>query len=101
MKNIYRKCMNQKGETLVEVLASILVCVLSVTLLMNGVAISTKINQSADQQDEKFYQSLSVAERKQGTPIQKGKAIIKEGARTIKIPVSLYGGEEMYSYEES
>lgn len=101
MKKVYAKLENHKGETLVELLASILICVISISLLMSGIAISVKINKNANLNDQSFYEILSSAERKQ-TPLPGTfKVVIEENLRIIEVPVYLYGGEGMYSYEIS
>ena len=100
MKKLNLKLNNNKGETIVEVIASILICVISVTLLMSGVAVSAKINKNADENDENFYKELSFAETKQAPlPIPSAKVLIKENFLTTEVPINLYGGEGIYSYE--
>ena len=99
MKKLYLKLNNNKGETLVEVIVSILICVVSICLLMSGVAVSAKINQNVDIIDENFYKILSLAETKQvPLPITPANALIKENFITTEVPINLYGGEGMYSY---
>ena len=82
-----------------EVIASILICVLSVTLLMGGVAASASINEKAESTDQVFYETLSQAETKQ-TPLSFPGAtvVIKENLMETEVPIHLYGGEGMYSY---
>ena len=53
MRNLKCKLNNQKGETLIEVIASILVCVISISMLMGGVAASATINENADAVNDK------------------------------------------------
>lgn len=99
MKKVQRKLRSKKGETLVEVIAAILICVLSVSLLMGGVAASAAINKSAESTDQMFYETLSQAETKQ-TPlsIEDAKVVIEEDLMETEVPIKLYGGEGMYSY---
>ena len=57
------KLQNSQGETLVETLASILICALSVTLLFGAVMASTRMDRIAQEADARYYQDLSKAER--------------------------------------
>ncbi|MCX4372101.1 MAG: hypothetical protein OSJ58_09780 [Dysosmobacter sp.] len=56
------KLRNTQGETLVEVLASILICALSIALLFGAVMASVNINQTAQEADARYYEELSAAE---------------------------------------
>ena len=62
------KLRNSRGETLVEVLASVLICALSVMLLLGAVSASTSIDLQAQAADEDYYTALSKAERQSRTP---------------------------------
>lgn len=102
MKRIQRKLHSQRGETLVEVMASILVAVLSVGLLLNGIAVSASINRQGKTMDQYFYETLTAAENRQ-VPVTEGIAAhpsihIAEGAKTVDIPVQVYGNQGMYAY---
>nr|WP_326166318.1 hypothetical protein [uncultured Oscillibacter sp.] len=58
-----RKLGDPRGETLVEVLASILICSLSVLLLFGAVGASVSIDLTAQAADGQYYEDLSKAER--------------------------------------
>lgn len=62
------KLRNSRGETLVEVLASVLICALSITLLMGAVTASTNIDLRAQSADAEYYAALSKAERQSKAP---------------------------------
>ncbi len=62
------KLRNSRGETLVEVLASVLVCALSITLLAGAVTASANIDLRAQAADTEYYTALSKAERQSRTP---------------------------------
>ena len=62
------KLRNSRGETLVEVLASVLICALSVMLLLGAVSASTSIDLQAQAADEDYYAALSKAERQSKVP---------------------------------
>lgn len=57
-----RKLRDARGETLVEVLASILIAALSVALLFSAVMASARMDRSAEQTDDTFHASLRAAE---------------------------------------
>lgn len=59
------KLRDSQGETLVEVLASVLVCALSITLLIGAVTASTNIDLQAQKSDEEYYDTLTKAERQE------------------------------------
>lgn len=96
-----KKMRDSRGETLVEVLASIVVASLSVALLFGGVMASTKIDRTAEELDEAYYKALSEAE-KQETPLAVGACTVRienrNNGMTLTLPVSLYGGEGTFSY---
>ena len=62
------KLRNSRGETLVEVLGSVLVCALSITLLAGAVTASANIDLRAQAADTEYYTALSKAERQSRTP---------------------------------
>lgn len=97
MKSIKQKLGSQRGETLVEVLASILIASLSVAMLLGGVAVSANLGRQADTADAYFYETLTAAEMRQ-TPVANGSINLTEGGISRTIPVRIYGGEGLYSY---
>lgn len=58
-----QKLKNSRGETLVEVLVSTLICALSVALLFSAVLASRHMDETAQETDAKYYQALTKAER--------------------------------------
>ncbi len=62
------KLRSSRGETLVEVLASVLVCALSITLLMGAVTASTNMDLRAQEADKDYYAALTKAERQSKAP---------------------------------
>lgn len=104
MNRLRAKLKKSQGESLVEVLAAILVATLSVALLLGGVVISTQLGRQADQADQAFYQALSAAENRQVplTPMDgiaaSPQVTITNGSDSVELPVQVYGGENLYSY---
>lgn len=101
MKALKTKLRSQRGETLVEVLASILIASLSVALLLGGVAVSANLERQADQTDKYFYETLTAAESHTSaisTGVLAPNIEVKENGIPIKIPIHVYGGEGLYSY---
>lgn len=97
MKALNKKLRSQRGETLIEVLASILITTLSVALLLGGVAVSASLGRQADMSDQSFYEALTAAEQRQ-TPIANQSVTVTEGGASVQIPVQVYGGQGLYSY---
>lgn len=98
-----KKLRSDRGESLIEVLASILIAALSVALLFSSVITSSKIDKGKET-DEKHYQALTAAAT-YTTPVTTGTVEI---TRTDVSPavtassgptVEIYGGEGVYSYK--
>ena len=101
-----RKFKDSRGETLVEVLASILISTLSIALLLGGIMASVRIDGQAWDMDKEYYQYLSAAETHDSTETEGGAA--KPGTLVIQntagaalsntFAIQLYGGSGMWSY---
>lgn len=103
MKALRKKLHNSKGETLVEVLVSILICTLSVALLFSSIMASARINKQAETSDSGFFQVLNAAEEKSGEPFQSDKSmIVTEEGKTLELKpfiVNYYGNDTIHSYK--
>lgn len=97
MTALNKKLRSQRGETLVELLAAILISSLSVAMLLGGVTVSANLGRQADTADAYFYETLTAAEKRQ-TPVASGSIELTEGITSFSIPVRVYGGEGLYSY---
>lgn len=62
LKSIKTKLRAKAGETLVETLVAIVICVFASTLLANGVAAAGKLNRDARDADQAFRHSLEIVE---------------------------------------
>lgn len=113
-----KKLRSNRGETLVEVMASILISALSVALLFSCVAASFDMDKEAKELDKKHYEALTAAEtytegaevggereypRQTGTVTITNEAITDPFDSTKKlsagVPVEIYGGARMYAYK--
>lgn len=56
------KLKSSSGETIVEVLASVLISSLAIFLLFSTIMASVRIDRTAQESDEKYYGELSAAE---------------------------------------
>lgn len=116
-----KKLRNDRGETLVEVLFSVLIATLSVTLLFSCVVASSKLDRGAEGMDEQHYNALSEADA-QPTPSAGASPLPSANVTIARVPassepgvppepdaspeptpsaelsVTIYGGEGMYSY---
>lgn len=108
------KLRNSRGETLVEVLASVLICALSVMLLLGAVSASTSIDLQAQAADEDYYTALSKAERQSKVPGGSSEADIYDGlsggtaitilskdGSTVNIPAAGEGENGLHFYGTS
>lgn len=101
-----KKLRDDRGETLVEVLASILIASVSVALLFGCVMASSGMDRRARELDGKHYEALTAAE-KQETKLNDGtvhiKQVVTDGGHAEEgdISVHIYGGEGIYSYKRA
>lgn len=108
-----RKLRDNRGETLVETLASIVIASLSVALLFSGISAAVNIDRRAQELDRLHYAALTAAEtRSPYTPPDGGPADsdANAGTRDLEISnsdnmtfhygldVALYGGEGLYAF---
>lgn len=103
------KLKNTRGETLVEVLACVLICALSITLLIGAVTVSVNIDSRAQKSDGEYYAALSRAEAQEerldtlfGKSVSSGLEITVENQQTDPtrkgIKVYFYGSENLFSF---
>jgi len=93
-----KKLSQDRGETLVEVLAAVLVASLSIALLFGGVMASSSIDRSARTSDETFYADLSAAERQEDSESKETMIVaVTNGSAKAKLNVDVYG-EAVRSY---
>lgn len=96
-----RKLNNARGETVVEVLASVLIAALSVALLFGAVMASGSMDLGAQKTDEAFYAGLSNAQEQTGAPAASKKVTISDedpGTLDVDMTVNFYGGGGVLSY---
>ncbi len=98
-----RKWKDARGETLIEVLAAILIGALSVTLLFGAVMASGNLDQDAKAADEALNKALELAE-KQDTPVADAAIVptaevtVANDSGSVPLLVKFYGGEGALSY---
>ena len=106
------KLRSERGETLIEVLASVLIVSLSVMMVAGSVMASSKVDVDAKRLDEAHYAALSRADAHvtptptvspTPTPIPTAQVTIaREGiTTTTTVDIQPYGGAGMYSYERA
>ena len=98
-----RKLRENRGETLVETFAAIVVATLSVALLFGGIVASGEIERNAKRVDEDHYEAFNAAEG-QGEPLTETATVTITNSSNIStqppIIVDLYGGSGVYSYKK-
>lgn len=110
-----KKLRNTQGETLVEVLASLLICALSVTLLFGSIMAASRITRTAQETDKRYYEELSKAEEQKAgehltnpyginssapVPItvqNEDPNLLPPGNRK-RVNIYFYGGDNLISY---
>lgn len=98
------KLRSERGETLVEVLASVLIVSLSVMMVVGSVMASSNVDVKTEELDKKYYDALTNAETHGGEKVKTGVKIeIKneKNNKTATLDFDLYGGAGMYSYERA
>ena len=97
-----RKWRDARGETLVEVLASILIASLSVTLLFGCVMASSNMDRDAQERDREHYAALTAAEAQSGTGTSGTVKIQNENnSAEGSLSIEIYGGTGLYSYKRA
>ena len=95
-----KKLRNQQGETLVEVLAAILIAALSVALLFSCIAASSKMDKMTRNADKVYYNAFSDAEEQKNPLPDTAKIKVENGTKNTEISVNLYGDDGLYSYKK-
>lgn len=112
MKRIVKKLRNVRGESLVEVLAAVLVCTLSVLLLASGAMAAARMNRAARDHDGSYYAALNYAESRgasapdpDAAPASAPTATAgtvtvaeKSGTGSVSVSVLYYGGSGVWSF---
>ncbi|MGI6032196.1 MAG: type IV pilus modification PilV family protein [Coriobacteriales bacterium] len=85
-----------KGETLVETLAAILVCVCAAVALLTGTTVASRSNQTADARADEISQQVAACEAQEDST----------GTTQVTIDgtsytVDIYGGDDLLSYKLS
>lgn len=95
-----KKLHSSRGETLVEVLASILIASLSVALLFGCVMASSNMDRDAKKLDKEHYEALTAAEVQSGTGTS-GTVKIQNPKNSVEkdLGINIYGGAGLYSYK--
>ena len=103
-----KKLHNSRGETLVEVLASILIASLSVALLFGGVMASASVENQARKWDTAYYGALSAAEGRAematppvGTGFKLKVTTNAPGVLSQEVGIQVYGQKGAWSYAKA
>ena len=110
-----KKLKQQCGETLIESMVSLLICLLSMMILTTTVLVTNRLNTNKRAADEAYRANLEAAECMSEDGLETGvlsiqfdslevraEETIEEEKKTIKVNVNLYGGTEndFISYQE-
>lgn len=95
---------NDRGETLIEVLASVLIGTLSVALLFGCIAASSKIDTDAQALDSAYYGDLANADaQSEAIEVPPGESTpyvtIARDSVNVTPLIEIYGDNGVYSYK--
>lgn len=95
-----KKLRNNQGETLIEVLASILTAMLSVALLFSCVVVSSRMGTDAKALDSGYYEGFAEADAPGLTASHfTGTVTIIGPGASVTPTVGIYGDNGVYSYK--
>lgn len=112
MKNLLKKLRSARGESLVEVLAAVLICTLSVLLLATSAMAAARMNRAARDRDGSYYAALNYAESRgaaapdmsvdtaSAPTVTAGTVTVAEkaGSGSASVSVLYYGGSGVWSF---
>lgn len=97
-----KKLKDSRGETLVEVLASILIASLAIALLFGCVTASSNMDRRAGEADGSHYAGLTAAEVQSGEGTSGKVKIQNPNNSTDKdLDIKIYGASGLYSYKRA
>lgn len=91
------KLRSKRGETLAEILVSIVLLGLSISILSAMLITAYNLNKAAKEADDTYYSELSAAEGQgEADRIGKGTVIIKEkdSLNAVEVEIDLFGVED-------
>ena len=110
MTGLIKRLRNSRGESLVEVLVSVLVGSLALLLLASLIAVSARITKRTEQNDAPYYAALNAAEghiifNEDGTTTAatgiSGTVTVSGGTGPETFSVEYFGGEDIWSYQRT
>lgn len=93
-----RKLKQNKGETLMEALVSLLIAVLAIGLVATAAMAATNINKNTNIADDAFAEELEKAEIYTATTIEVKKLTIDFGGGSkVEVNVDVYGDGSIFA----
>lgn len=108
-----KKLQNQRGETLVETLVSIVIATLSIAMVASASVVASQIIQTGRAEQNDFSAAVQAAETKNAAVAQAvvtasevsvgadGAVVAVPSATSGTVAVQVYGAEDIYSYAEA
>ena len=90
---------NNRGETLVEVLVSILVAAMSMLLLLGCVTASARLDRQAKEMDSGYYEGFTKADAQAAESAGVGSVRIAGDSGEVSPGIIIYGGGGIFSYK--
>ncbi len=105
VKHIKRKLLgDQRGETLIETLAAIVICTLATVVLLSATVTAVNLNKQANDLGQVLQQEQQAAELSRGTT-SVGTVTIKGTGTALgqkaEYDIDYYGGEHLRAYRYS
>ncbi len=85
--------MNKKGETIIEVIVSLVIIVVSLALFSMSAVVAGRINSKVSIMDKELYESIAEAESRTGTTSEIILELIDDASPNLNIPIVIYDGE--------
>lgn len=86
--------MNKKGETIVEVVVSLVIIVVCLTLFTTSAVVAGRVNSNVSKMDKELYENIAEAEARTGTSVAFTLQIKDQDAPIqLDIPITIYNGD--------
>lgn len=92
-----KKLKQNKGESLIEALISMLIAVLAMGLITTAALVATRMNHSNRENDQKFSKELEQVEIYMAETVEKDMTISFSDGTTETVTVEVYGGDGKFA----
>lgn len=100
-KLIVRKLKNRKGESIGEVLVSLLIAALALVMLASMITSSSRMIQASKVKIQEYYVANNALETRTGTTSGSGTISVKVGAASVKFNVNDTAGPSVSYFKNA